>query len=165
MRARVVPIGAAHASFCAQRTGVTMAFTIDTSTDFGKRAEQRLKHEQVAWLTTVDGDGRPFPSLIWFLYESDGTLLIYSQANKTKLRNIASNAAVSINFNSDEHGNSMIVLDGAAVVDKSANPAANHDAYLEKYRGGIESIDMTPETFSAEFSVPIRVVLQKLRGH
>ncbi len=66
-----------------------MALTIDTSTEFGKRVEHRLEHEQVAWLTTVDGSGRPFPSLIWFLYEDDGTLLIYSQQNKTKLRNIA----------------------------------------------------------------------------
>ena len=30
---------------------------------------------------------------------------------------------------------------------------------------GIASIDMTPESFAAEFSVPIRVVLQKVRGH
>jgi PPOX class probable F420-dependent enzyme len=103
--------------------------------------------------------------LIWFLYEEDGTLLIYSQPNKTKLRNIASNAAVSINFNSDEHGTGMVILDGAAVIDESANPAANHEAYLAKYSAGIASIDMTPESFSAEFSVPIRVVLQKVRGH
>jgi PPOX class probable F420-dependent enzyme len=142
-----------------------MAFTIDTSTDFGKRVRHRLDNEQVAWLTTVNGDGRPFPSPIWFFYEDDGTVLIYSQPNKIKLRNIASNAAVTLNFNADEHGNNVIVLDGAAVVDESANPAANHDAYIAKYRGGIESIDMTPESFAAEFSVPIRVVLQKVRGH
>lgn len=142
-----------------------MAFTIDTSTEFGKRIERRLQDEQVAWLTTVNGDGRPFPSLIWFLYEEDGTLLIYSQPNKTKLRNIASNAAVSINFNADEHGNNMIVLDGAAVIDESANPASHHDAYLAKYLDGIKSIDMTAESFAAEYSVPIRVILQKVRGH
>jgi PPOX class probable F420-dependent enzyme len=142
-----------------------MAFTIDTSTDFGKRVAHHLEHDQVAWLTTVDGNGRPVPSLIWFYYEDDGTVLIYSQQNKTKLRNISSNAAVTISFNSDEHGNDMVILDGAAVIDESANPAANHDAYLAKYKGGIESIDMTPESFSAEFSVPVRVVLQKVRGH
>lgn len=142
-----------------------MAFTIDTSTDFGKRVKDRLEREQVAWLTTVDGNGRPVPSLIWFLYEPDGTVLIYSQPNKTKLRNISSNAAVTLNFNSDEHGSNMIILSGAAVIDESANPAANHDAYLAKYNDGIASIDMTPESFAAEFSVPIRVVLEKVRGH
>ena len=95
-----------------------MAFTIDTSTDFGKRQHAKLKNEQAAWLTTVDGDGRPFPSPIWFLYEDDGTLLIYSRPNQPKLRNIASNAAVSLNFNSDEHGNDVVIFEGAAVIDE-----------------------------------------------
>ncbi len=142
-----------------------MAFTIDTSTDFGKRVEHRLEHEQVIWLTTVDGNGRPFSSPVWFFYEEDGTLLVYSQPNKTKLRNIDSNAAVSVNFNSDEHGGNVVVFDGAAVIDESANPAANHEAYLEKYAGGITSIGMTPKSFSDEYSVAIRVILQKVRGH
>lgn len=141
-----------------------MAFTIDTSTDFGKRVAHRLEHEQVAWLTTVSGDGRPVPSPIWFYYEDDGTVLIYSQPNKPKIRNIESNAAVSLNFNSDPHGNDVIVLDGAAVIDESANPAAHHDAYVAKYKGGLESLNMTPEAFTAEYSVPIRVILKKVRG-
>lgn len=142
-----------------------MAFTIDTSTDFGKRVERRLRDEQVAWLTTVDGDGRPFPSPVWFLREDDGTVLIYSEPNKTKLRNIASNAQVSLNFNADEHGNDVIILSGAAVIDESANPVANHDAYCTKYRDGIESLGMTAETFSTTYSVAIRVILQGVRGH
>src|SRR5829696_9092773 len=112
-----------------------MSFTIDTSTDFGKRVERRLKHEQIVWLTTVNGNGRPFPSPVWFFHEDDGTLLIYSQPNTPKVRNIEANAAVSINFNADEHGGNVIILDGAAVVDESANPAANHAAYVEKYAG------------------------------
>lgn len=164
MQTRAVPIGTARVSFARRSGKVFMAFTIDTSTEFGKRAVDRLKNEQVIWLTTVNGNGRPFPSLVWFYYEDDGSLLIYSQPNKTKLRNIDSNAAVSLNFNADEHGNNMIVFDGAAVIDESANPAANHDAYVAKYKGGIESIEMTPESFSAEYRVPIRVILQKIRG-
>lgn len=142
-----------------------MAFTIDTSTETGKRQKARLEKEQVVWLTTVDGDGRPFPSPVWFLYDDDGTLLIYSQPNKPKLRNIASNAAVSVNFNSDEKGSDVIIFEGAAVIDESVAPAQEHPAYLEKYRKGIESIDMTPESFTAAFSVPVRVVIQKVRGY
>ena len=40
----------------------------DFSSDFGKRAEARLQHEAVAWLTTVGGDGTPQPSPVW-LYQ------------------------------------------------------------------------------------------------
>jgi hypothetical protein len=39
-----------------------------------------------------------------------------------------------------------------------------HAAYLAKYHEGILGIDMTDESFSKEFSVAVRVVLQKLRG-
>ena len=141
-----------------------MAFTIDTSTDFGKRQQAHLENEQVAWLTTVNGDGRPFPSPIWFVYDNDGTMLIYSQPNKPKLRNIGSNAAVSVNFNTDKAGNDVVIFDAAAVIDESAVPALENSAYLEKYRDGIKSIDMTPESYSAAFSVAIRVVIQKARG-
>jgi PPOX class probable F420-dependent enzyme len=141
-----------------------MAFSIDTSTDFGKRVKHLLEHEQVAWLTTVDGDGRPFPSVIWFLYEDDGTLLIYSRPNKPKLRNIASNAAVSINFNTDEEGEHVVILDCAAVIDESTVPVLQHPGYLAKYHEGILSIDMTDESFSEAFSVAIRVIPQNVRG-
>ncbi|MCO5223203.1 MAG: TIGR03667 family PPOX class F420-dependent oxidoreductase [Thermomicrobiales bacterium] len=141
-----------------------MALTIDTSTEFGQRQKARLENESVIWLTTVNGDGRPFPSPVWFFAEPDGTILIYSQPNKPKLRNIASNAAVALNFNSDAYGNDVIVFDGAAVIDESARAAIEHAEYLEKYRDGITHIGMTPESFSAEYNVAIRVVLQKVRG-
>lgn len=141
-----------------------MAVNIDTSTDFGKRVQRQLETATVAWLTTVDGNRRPFPSPVWFLYEDDGTLLIYSQKNKPKLRNIANNAAVSINFDTEEDGERVTVFDGAAVIDESANPVQHHAEYLAKYHEGIVRIGMTDETFSDDFSVAIRVILQKLRG-
>jgi PPOX class probable F420-dependent enzyme len=141
-----------------------MAVTIDTSTELGKRTERLLNTATVCWLTTVDGNGRPFPSPVWFLYEDDGTLLIYSQPNKPKLRNIASNAAVAINFDSEENGDRVVIFDGAAVIDDSPKAVIDHEAYLAKYHEGILTIGMTDESFSQDFSVAVRVVLQKLRG-
>ncbi len=35
---------------------------IDTSTDFGARAERHLQDDQVIWLVTVGADGTPQPS-------------------------------------------------------------------------------------------------------
>jgi PPOX class probable F420-dependent enzyme len=141
-----------------------MSLTFDTSTEVGKRAVRLLETSTIAWLTTVDGDGRPFPSPVWFLYEDDGTLLIYSQPDKPKLRNIGSNAAVAINFDSEENGDRVVIFEGAAVIDDAAKAVTEHAAYLAKYHEGILGIDMTDESFSKEFSVAVRVVLQKLRG-
>jgi len=141
-----------------------MTWAIDTSVDTGKHAQHLLETGYIVWLTTVDGDGRPYPSPVWFLYEDDGTVLIYSQRNKPKLRNIGSNAAVALNFDSEEKGERIVIFEGAAVIDESALPAIDHPAYLEKYREGIREIGMTDASFSDDYSVAIRVILQNLRA-
>jgi hypothetical protein len=44
---------------------------LDLTTDFGKRAAERLAKEKVIWLTTVGVDGAPQPNPVWFVWESD----------------------------------------------------------------------------------------------
>jgi len=67
------------------------------------KVADRLDEEVVAWLTTVRPDGQPQSSIVWFLRDGDD-LLIYSQENAGKLRNIAANPKVAFNLRSDEHG-------------------------------------------------------------
>lgn len=141
-----------------------MPLKIDTSTEFGKRVQHQLETETVIWLTTVDGDGRPYPSPVWFVYEDDGSVLIYSRPNQTKLRNIAANARVALNFDSENKGERVTIFEGAAVIDESAKAVSERADYLEKYRDRIPTLDMTNETYSQTYSVAIRVVLQSLRG-
>jgi hypothetical protein len=50
---------------------------IDTSTDFGQRVTGRLHEEIVIWLVTVDPNGTPEPSPVWFYWDGDA-FLIYS---------------------------------------------------------------------------------------
>lgn len=141
-----------------------MALTIDTTTEFGKRVQHQLETETVVWLTTVDGDGQPYPSPVWFVLESDGSVLIYSRPNQTKLRNIASNARVALNFDTEGKGSRVTIFQGAAVIDESAKAVIDRADYLEKYRDRIPGLGMTNETYSQTYSVAIRVFLQKLRG-
>lgn len=141
-----------------------MPLKIDTSTEFGKRVQYQLETETIIWLTTVDGDGRPYPSPVWFVYEDDGSVLIYSRPNQTKLRNIAANARVALNFDSEDKGSRVTIFDGAAVIDESAKAVSERADYLEKYRDRIPTLDMTNETYSQTYTVAIRVVLQSVRG-
>ncbi len=62
---------------------------LDVTTEWGKHAEQRLQSNSIAWLTTVGGDGRPYTVPVGFVWEGQ-TLLIFSQPQKQKLRNISS---------------------------------------------------------------------------
>lgn len=137
----------------------------DTSTEFGQRIQRRLQDERIVWLTTVRKDGQPIPVPIWFLWDGDLEVLMYSQSNRPKLRNIAGNPKVSVNFDSDGTGGNIIQFDGEAHADIDAPMASDVDEFVDKYRDGFRSLEITPEEFAATYSVAIRVRLTKLRGH
>lgn len=128
---------------------------VDWQSESGKNLAQRLQHEQVIWLTTVRVDGTPMPTPVWFLWEGE-SFLIYTLKNSVKLRNIAANPRASLNLNSDESGDEVVVITGRMHVDEEEFPAKQNPDYLKKYREAIASIQMTPESFSEDYSVPLR---------
>ena len=137
---------------------------IDLSSEFGVRVAARLDQELIIWLTTVRADGTPQPSPVWFLWV-DQTVLIYSQPNKQKLRNIAQNPKVALNFNSDQDGGAIAIITGDAQIDPLAPPADQISAYIEKYRMAIADLGSAPESFAQSYSVAIRVTPASLRGY
>jgi PPOX class probable F420-dependent enzyme len=136
---------------------------IDPSTEHGQRVLERLASEQVIWLTTVGKSGAPYPRPVWFLWEHE-TVLIYSQPDTAKLRHLAGNNRVALNFNSTPDGGDVAVISGTADVEENAPPATAVPAFIEKYGGGIGDIGMNPESFAASYSVAIRVTPEKLWG-
>jgi PPOX class probable F420-dependent enzyme len=138
-------------------------FTIDTSTDFGKRIANQLVHDEILWLTTVDANNVPQPVPVWFIWDGE-TILFYSQPNKPKLRNIERNPRVSMNFNTEPMGEEVGVLIGTIAVDPSAPLANKNPGYLAKYGEGIIRIGMTNDTYSESYTVPLRFTPEKLRG-
>lgn len=136
---------------------------IDLTTKFGRKVARRLKSEQVIWFTTVGQDLTPQPRPVWFMWDG-ASFLIYSQPNAFKVRHLRSHQNVALNFNSDENGDEIAVITGSASVDDSTPAAHLVPAYLKKYRKGIAHLKMTPQEFSKEYSVAIRVVPSALRG-
>ena len=138
--------------------------SIDFSSEFGQKALKQLQDKHVVWLTTVGASSNtPQPNVIWFLYQ-DGDVIIYTQPGYQRLKNIAQNPRVSLNFNSPEDGEAMTIFTGTAEVDESIKPVAENPEYVEKYARWMEPIDTTPEKMSAEYTVAIRIRLDKLRG-
>jgi PPOX class probable F420-dependent enzyme len=137
---------------------------IDTSTEFGARVARHLQDDTVVWLTTISGNQTPQPSPVWFLWDGD-TALIYSQPDTPKLRNIARDQRVSLNFNCNATGGDVVILTGDAWVDPEAPPANTLPAYVEKYAAGLEDISMTADEFTTAYSVAVRVKPTSLRGH
>jgi len=131
--------------------------------EFGEKVRLRLGQEQVLWLTTVDAKSNPQPRPVWFHWDGE-TVLIFSQANAAKVRHIRHNPRVALNFNSTAGGSDVMVLLGeAAIVDGKISDLRMRD-YLDKYHQGIQDIGMTPESFQADYSVPILVKPTTLRG-
>ena len=137
---------------------------VDLSSTFGHAVQEHLRDQYVIWLTTVDSQLTPQPRPVWFIYEDD-SILIFSQAKAHKVAHIRKNPNVALNFNTDESGDKhVIVFTGKAMIDLNCPPAHEVPAYFEKYKEGIAGLEMTPEQFSHEYSVAIRIHPTEVRG-
>ena len=137
---------------------------IDLSTEFGQRVQRRLKGEQIVWLTTVADSGRAYPRPVWFLWQ-EGEVILFSQPDTFKLKHIQNNPQVALHFDSDGRGGDIVVFTGTACMDTDYPSADQVPDYLSKYDVGLQRIGMTPASFAASYSVPVRVTLDSLRGH
>jgi PPOX class probable F420-dependent enzyme len=140
-----------------------VGITIDTGTEFGMRAVRRLDEELIAWLVTVSPRGAPQPVPVWFLWDGD-RILLYSRPNAPKLRNIEANPRVALHLEGDGKGGDVVVVTGTAELSDDP-PADRVEAYSRKYAGSIARNGWTPASFAADYSVPVRVALTRLRGH
>src|SRR5690606_29671627 len=104
---------------------------IDLTSRFGRHASRRLRQEKIIWLTTVDERGAPQPRPVWFHWDGQ-TLLIYSQKDKAKLRHIARNPYISLNFNTDEDGGDVVVVLGEAKILNDSPDESRVRSYLRK---------------------------------
>jgi PPOX class probable F420-dependent enzyme len=109
---------------------------------FGWHVNRRLRQEKIIWLTTIDSHDTAQPRPVWFHWDGE-TILIFSEKNKAKLRHIARNPRVALNFNTDDDGGDVTVIVGNAKI-LGDSPASNRiKTYLRKYNKGIKSLDMT----------------------
>jgi PPOX class probable F420-dependent enzyme len=139
---------------------------LDPGTPFGKRVERRLREDPLIWLTTVDAQGAPQPSPVWFLW--DGTeVLLYSEPDKPKLRNIEANPRVALNLDGDGQGGNVVIIRGEARIAPEMPPATEVPEYARKYDAGgfFKRIGITGPMFAGKYSVPVVIRPLGLRGH
>ncbi|WP_069386238.1 TIGR03667 family PPOX class F420-dependent oxidoreductase [Cellulosimicrobium cellulans] len=141
-----------------------MSAVVDPGTDLGRRAAARLVDETVLWLVTVDPEGRPQPTPVWFLWGAGGDVVLQSQPRTAKLRNVRRNEHVALHLNSTRSGGDVVVLTGTALVDDAGLTPAERAAYDEKYAADIRDLGMSADEFHADYSVTVRVRPERLRG-
>lgn len=126
-------------------------------------ADERLRKETIIWLSTVRPDGRPHLVPVWFLWEGS-TVLIFSQPNNQKIRNLRQNPNVMLALESNGDGSDVVTIEGKAELLTPDEVASSHPAYIEKYGEDIKGINMTPETMLAAYSQAIRITPSKFGG-
>ena len=136
---------------------------IDPATATGARVDELLRSDLVAWLVTTGRNATPVPTPVWFWWDGE-TILVYSQRDKPKLRHIAARSRVAFALRTDELGDRIVVISGDATVDPDAPPAHRLEPYVAKYAALIERLGADPETFAAEYAVPVRITPTRLRA-
>jgi PPOX class probable F420-dependent enzyme len=136
---------------------------LDPNDEAHRRADERLRSDVVVWLTTVDAGGQPQSTPVWFLWDGE-SFLIYSQPGARKVANIRSQPRVSLHLNSDPEADQAVIVEAGAHLADDEPPADRQPDYLEKYRDGIAGIDMTPQSFAADYAQPIRAVPTRVRA-
>ncbi len=136
---------------------------LDVTTEWGRHAEQRLRSDIIAWLTTVGSDGRPYTVPVWFLWEGE-TILIFSQPQKQKIRNLRKNARVTLALDDSKQGEDVVIVEGTAELIEDPNMSVILPAYVEKYGAIIQSMGWTPESMAADYSQGIRVTPTKFKS-
>lgn len=137
----------------------------DESTEFGARVARQLREEVVIWLTTVGADGTPQPNPVWFLWDG-ATILVYSHREARRNAHVRVHPQVSLNFDSEDHGEYATVITGHAAIADDAPLAHENSAYAAKYGEHIAHLapDQDAAAFAAEYSVAIRITPRRVRG-
>ena len=141
-----------------------MELTAGLSDDRRERVESRLTTNLMAWLTTVNATGRPDTVPVWFLVRDDGTILVYSQPGKAKLRNIDVNPQVALGLDVTDIGRDVIRIEGTAVIAPGHPPADHVPEYAAKYTERIGAIFGTVERFASAFSEAIVITPTRLHA-
>lgn len=109
-------------------------------------------------------DGTPQPNPVWFTWDGE-TVLVYSHRDAFRNRNLRQNQRVALNFDSN-HGESDVgIITATARFAPEEPPVTECRPYLEKYAEAITGeLGTSAEQYAAEYSVPIRITPERIRG-
>jgi PPOX class probable F420-dependent enzyme len=136
--------------------------TLDPASGAGARALDRLEHDLTAWLTTINPDGQPQSSPIWFLWQ-DEEILVYSHRRAPRNGNLEANPRVAFNLDTERDGDGYVTMEGIARIDLSLPPSSVDPAYQAKHAERIAHNGWTPEWLSENYPVPIVITPTRWR--
>jgi PPOX class probable F420-dependent enzyme len=133
---------------------------LDLSNPKDAHVDERLRTEPIVWLATTRPDGRPHSVPVWFWWNG-ATVLIFSQPDKPKVRNIRHSPHVVLALDSRDDGEDIVIIEGTAELLSQPATEAMPAAFAEKYAALFQRVGSDPAKMAADYSQPIRVTPAK----
>jgi PPOX class probable F420-dependent enzyme len=129
---------------------------LDLTNPKDAHTDERLRKDPIIWLSSVRPDGCPHLVPVWFLWD-DKKILIFSQPNAQKIRNLRQNTNAILALDGTDDGEDVVMLEGKAELlnDPAVNPAL--PASIAKYDSQLKSMGYTAEAMAAEYTQAIRI--------
>lgn len=118
--------------------------------------DERLRTDPIIWLSSVRPDNRPHIVAVWFLWDGE-TILIFSQPNTQKVRNLRHNTSVMLALDNTHQGDDVIMIEGKAELLNDPNVEATLPAYAQKYDSLLKGMEWTAEEMAESYSQGIRI--------
>jgi PPOX class probable F420-dependent enzyme len=135
---------------------------LDPSTPAGARIAERLQSDLTGWLTTVDPEGQPQSTVIWFIWE-DGVITVYSHRRAARNGNLEERPLVSFTLDTEDQGDAYVTIEAEARIDADAGPASTNPAFIAKYSGRIASYGWEQAYYDTEYPVVLRITPTRWR--
>jgi len=123
---------------------------------------ERLQKEPIIWLSTVRPNQHPHLVPVWFLWDNNEEILIFSQPENQKIRNIRQNNNVALALEALDEGGDVVLLDGTAEILSAPSSEVAPPAFSAKYGEAIQQMGSTPENMAKEYSQVIRIKLTRV---
>jgi len=128
--------------------------------DLSKEAQAFLQELRFAVLATINQDGTPQLSTMWYLFEDDGTILMNTKVGRLKERNLRRDPRISICIE-DEY-NFLTINGTAQLIDDPER--TQHDIYRlsARYHGEEKARSQMQDQFSKETRVSLLLKTERI---
>lgn len=123
--------------------------------ELSERARAYLRELRFAVLGTIDQDGTPQLTTMWYILDDDGTITMNTKVGRAKERNMRRDPRISICI---EDGYKFVTISGTVeMIDDQK--IAQHDIYRlsARYHGEAKARRQMEEQFSKETRVTLRL--------
>lgn len=123
------------------------------ASNLSDRAQQFLREEHMAAISTLNKDGSPFVTTIWYLLEDDGTIIMSTPGGTQKVKNLRRDPRIAVCVGDEARS---VSLYGTVVISEDEN-VVRHD--LEQLAARYIKDEAAREPALAFFKQQSRVAL------